>query len=271
MKVSVVIPTWNREESVVEAVRSVLRQTVPDLEVFVCDDGSSDRTGDRVRSLGDPRIRWMPGSRAGRPAVPRNRGIREARGEWIAFLDSDDAWLPEKLERQIGLAKALRCRAACSNAFRVVPGTEVRGALLAWRSRRVTFGDLVRTNQVICSSAVVERALLESAGGFPEDPGLKAIEDYALWLRIATMTDFAFVEDPLLYYTDDPSVSVRNESRSESERRAAVYDDFTRWAAERNVPRRYIGKSGGLLLEGGGSRFGPFGKAIGRLKRAIRP
>jgi teichuronic acid biosynthesis glycosyltransferase TuaG len=268
--ISVIIPTWNRATTIGAAVRSALAQTVRPLEVLVCDDGSTDGSEEAVRAISDPRVRWVPGDRGGRPAIPRNRGIREARGDWLAFLDSDDVWFPEKLERQIGAANVLRCGAVCSNAFRVVPDGGIGGELLAWRSPRVTFGDLVRENQVICSSALVERTLLEKAGGFPEDPQLKAIEDYALWLKIATMTDFAFVGIPLLYYRDDPSSSVRNEHRGESERRKAVYDDFTRWAAGQDVPRRYLGKSRALIREGAGARSGPLRKAIGRLKRAIR-
>src|SRR5262249_7122187 len=99
--VSVIIPTWNRAATVMAAVESALAQTHAPLEVLVCDDGSSDDSAQRVGALPDPRVRWLPGPRGGRPAIPRNRGIAAARGEWLAFLDSDDEWLPDKLERQL--------------------------------------------------------------------------------------------------------------------------------------------------------------------------
>src|SRR4051794_13419670 len=101
--VSVIIPTWNRAATLGPAIQSVLNQTYPPREVLVCDDGSTDNSVDVVAQLDDQRIRWLPGGRGGRPAIPRNRGIGAATGEWLAFLDSDDEWLPDKLERQLGL------------------------------------------------------------------------------------------------------------------------------------------------------------------------
>ena len=91
--VSVIIPTWNRAHTLPRAIESVLSQSLPILEVLICDDGSTDGTAEAVMAMArqDPRIRWLPGERGGRPAIPRNRGIRESRGEWLAFLDSDDA------------------------------------------------------------------------------------------------------------------------------------------------------------------------------------
>src|SRR5262245_1813867 len=100
-KISVIIPTWNRAQSVKRAISSALRQTHPPHEILVCDDGSTDNTEEVVRAMGDSRVRWIAGPHAGCPAVPRNRGIAASKGDWIAFLDSDDAWLPEKLEAQI--------------------------------------------------------------------------------------------------------------------------------------------------------------------------
>ena len=98
--VSVIIPTYNRQHTLLAAIQSALSQTLPPLEVLVCDDGSTDGSAEAVAALDDPRVRWLTGPHAGYPAVPRNRGLREARGEWVAFLDDDDVWLPEKLAVQ---------------------------------------------------------------------------------------------------------------------------------------------------------------------------
>lgn len=227
--VSVIIPTWNRAASIEAAVRSVLSQTHPVLEVLVCDDGSSDDTKNIIASIGDGRVKFIEGPRAGRPAIPRNRGIKLAKGKWIALLDSDDAWLPEKIEKQLSAAEKNNCKAACTNAFRVLPGQGRVSAYLQLKAKIISFDRLIYTNFVICSSALVHRDILEKAGGFPEDEKLKAIEDYALWLRVVTLTDFAYVEEPLVDYLDDAANSIRAEQK-EYVQREAVMEDFYQWS-----------------------------------------
>lgn len=241
MTVSVVIPTWNRAEFLGAAVRSALAQTAPPLEVLVCDDGSTDGSEAVIRSIIDPRVRWVAGDRVGRPAVPRNRGIREARGDWVAFLDSDDEWTEEKLERQLLLAGKTGCRAVCSNAWRKVSGGELPdGLLLTDPPARITFEDLLRGNRVVCSSVIVERSLLLRSSGFPEAPELKAIEDYALWLRIATQTDFAGSPEPLVRYNDDPGASLRKNDPAPVIQRARVLSDFRAWVEGGGAPAMYF-------------------------------
>jgi len=209
---SVIIPTWNRAHTIRRAIDSALRQSMPVLEVLVCDDGSTDETELIVSSIAarDSRVRWVAGERGGRPAIPRNRGLRESRGEWLAFLDSDDEWVSGKLEAQLDAVKRLRARAACSNAIRVAGDGHPLGALLDWNRPVLTFGDLLAVNRIVCSSCVLHRSLLEKIGGFPEEPEFKAVEDYALWLRVAVLTDFAYCRDTLVRYCDDPEASIRS-------------------------------------------------------------
>lgn len=228
--VSVIIATWNRSVSLERAVRSALVQTHPPLEVLVCDDGSTDDTEEVVRCLGDSRVIWLPGERAGRPAVPRNRGIRNSRGEWLAFLDDDDAWLPEKLELQLLEAGDRRCRAVCSDAWRVTPGSQPGAEpLLGAPGRPISFDDMLKVNHVVCSSMLVQRDLVAAAAGFPEAEELRAIEDYALWLKVADLTDIAYLARPLLNYTDVPGASIRKESVSVFEQRQLVMNSFLAW------------------------------------------
>lgn len=229
--VSVIIPTYNRAHTLVAAIRSALAQTTPALEVLVCDDGSTDATREVVEALADERVRFLACGRNGRPAIVRNRGIAESRGAWLAFLDSDDEWLPEKLTTQLALVHALRCLASCTNATRLVPGQGPAGTLLAFDQPRLPFGLLLRSNLVVCSSAMFHRSLLSHVGGFPEHQSVVAAEDYALWLKIATRTDFAFVAAPQVVYTDNPAASIRGVDPAAEQRRArAVFDDFLRWA-----------------------------------------
>lgn len=227
--VSVIIATWNRSASLERAIRSALCQTHSPLEVLVCDDGSIDDTEQVVRSIRDSRVVWLPGERAGRPAVPRNRGIRASQGEWIAFLDDDDLWLPEKIERQLLGAARFSAQAVCSDAWRVGPGSVGSELMIGGVGCRLTFSDLLRGNGVICSSMMVKKEIFKMASGFPEHPNLAAIEDYALWLRIADITAIAYVASPLLNYFDSPETSIRSKGITVYQQRKMVMNDFIAW------------------------------------------
>lgn len=229
--VSVIIPTWNRSELLLRAIRSVLSQTYPLLEVLVCDDGSTDNTEQVVQLIGDSRVRWLPGKRAGRPAVPRNRGICASKGDWVAFLDDDDMWLPRKLELQLELLKRTGCYASCTQA--VVGENDLYN--LGWCEPILSFKDLLGGNRVICSSVVVHRRLLNRVGGFPETAQLKSIEDYALWLRVATVTNFSFIFEPLAVYSDSPQTSLRAACVDPWFQKRLVLSDFIFWGAKRRI------------------------------------
>jgi len=239
--ISVIISTWNRSRAVERAVRSVLGQTVSVTEVLVCDDGSDDDTRDVLERMGEARIRWIPGPHTGRPAAPRNRGIGESRGEWLAFLDSDDEWRPDKLERQLAAAAKTVCGAVATNAERRLPDGAPGGLLLEWARDRIRFMDLVRDNVVVHSSLIVRREFAEAAGGFPD--GLRLPEDYAFNLRIATRTDIAYLADGLVLYADEPVASRRALFPAHREMRRDVLADFLAWAAEEEragrLPRRF--------------------------------
>ena len=228
--VSVIIPTWNRADTLLAALRGALDQTHSPTEILVCDDGSTDNTAEIVAGICDPRVRYLPGVRGGRPAIPRNRGIAASSGEWLAFLDSDDEWLPQKLEQQLALATRLRCRAACGNARRIIAGGIAADLLSPWPEEVKSLDDMLLINRVVCSSAIIHRSLLPRVIGFPEAPQLKALEDYAFWLRVATQTPFAYVHEPLVRYYDNLSTSVRRESISDEIRqRRMIYADFIAW------------------------------------------
>jgi teichuronic acid biosynthesis glycosyltransferase TuaG len=208
--ISVVIPNWNGAGTIENAIRSCLRQTAQPKEVLVCDDGSTDNSEEIVRSIGSGIVRWLPGSRSGGPASPRNMGIKTSNGEWIAFLDSDDEWLEKKLESQLALASSLGCKACSTNALRRVNGKLMDSILLDRRQGRITIFDLLRMNEVVCSSMMIHRTIANRAGRFNVSPSLKAFEDYDYWLRIALFTDIAYVEKPLVIYSDMPHVSLRS-------------------------------------------------------------
>lgn len=230
--VSVVIPTWNREKTLLAAVESALRQTHRVKEVLICDDGSTDGSKQLVEQLNDPRVRWLEGARCGNPAAPRNRGIHASTAQWIAFLDSDDEWYPEKLERQLEALRESRCRASCTNAIRVLPQGDV-GRLLTRPQGFIHFADLIPGNPILCSSVVVHREILQRSGGFPVGER-STIEDYALWLRVATFTDFLYLDENLVRYYDDlNNNSMRAHTpRTDLGKKMQVFSLYSSWCAE---------------------------------------
>ncbi len=211
-KISIIIPTYNRKAKIIRAIDSVLSQTVKPHEILICDDGSTDGTEVLVRQIRNTRIRWVPGKHTGLPAVPRNRGVQLAKGDWIAFLDSDDWWEKNKLEKQFQLIKKLQVKAVCSNAYIVNPHSDKKERLYFSKTdvkNVFGFNELLTTNYVICSSFLVEKRLVIECGMFPEEPTLKAIEDYALWLRISTKTKIGYSKTPLVHYFNNPDNSIR--------------------------------------------------------------
>lgn len=216
--VSVIIPTYNRVDKLKKTIESVLAQTFSDFELLICDDGSTDDTVTMVRQFADERIRWLSGSNSGGPATPRNRGIKDARGTWLAFLDSDDLWYTDKLEKQIALlTQNEKLKAVCSNANVLVNEELLTSPYFKDEpSKLLTFDDMLKVNGVICSSMLLHKSLAIQMGGFPEAHSFKAIEDYALWLSISMLTDIYYLKEPLLIYRDEPKESIRGEN-SQSE------------------------------------------------------
>lgn len=205
---------------------------MPPFEILVCDDGSTDNTFEIVKSLNNPKVKWIAGKHPGLPAVVRNRGIKESSGEWLAFLDSDDWWEKDKLERQLELIKKLQVKAACKNAYIVNPHSgKKEGLYFSNREIKDVFGfnELLKTNFVICSSFFVEKRLVEECGGFPEESTLKAIEDYALWLRLSTKTKIAYSNKPLVNYFNDPDNSIRSVWQNVKLQRKLVLWDLFKW------------------------------------------
>ncbi len=234
-RVSVIIPTFNRRESLIRAVRSCLEQTHPVLEILVCDDGSTDGSQEGIAELGSARVHWIGGTHAGRPAPARNRGLANAQGDWVAFLDDDDAWFPNKLEIQFRSLGGTGASASCTNAECIAPDQVSKGNYFRSASGPLTFVDLLAMNKVISSSLLAKKELFRIAGGFPESPELIAIEDYALWLRLATMTDILYCEEALVYYADTAATSLRAQRTDEAQMRHAVLSDLRSWTRTKEL------------------------------------
>jgi glycosyltransferase involved in cell wall biosynthesis len=269
-RVSVVIPTYNRARDLVRCLDSLVAQTYRDFEVLVCDDGSTDGSAAAVAAFEgrlDLRYDWQENS--GGPAGPRNRGIRLARGEYVAFLDSDDWWLPEKLGASV----------QCLNAgFDLVHHdlylVRHAGQRHFWRKassrtlRSPIAQDLMENGAAIVnSSVVVRRELLVAIGGFSEDTMLAASEDYDAWLRIAHLTErFTRLERTLGFYwagggnISSPQKTIRNLQRL----RELHFASNPRWR-DGSIPswQHY-------LLGRAHYRLGSHRLALGHLGKAVR-
>ncbi len=206
-RVSVIIPTWNRGRLVERAVKSALGQSYRNLEVIVVDDGSTDDTVHALLEIRDARLRVVERPHSGLPATGRNHGVALARGRYVAFLDSDDEWLGEKLDLQIAQLEAQpRLSLSYCDAFVEVNG-ERRGETLLQTSSMLEgriFGPLVLENFIPTSTVVARRSALRIAGGFDESTRLKTFEDYDLWLRIALRGEVGCVRRPLAVYHRHP-------------------------------------------------------------------
>ena len=204
--VSVIIPTYNRAHTVSETIDSVLQQTYPNVEVIVIDDGSKDNTQEILRGYGT-RIRNIRQDNAGQ-MVARNRGIREARGEIISFLDSDDLWLPHCLERHVRLLRKAPAEVPCSLANGWLHFSDGRKMTSFQNSHLVSsteeglclnMPDILATRFVMfCQFIAIRREALDKAQGFDED--LKFMEDYALPLRLSILGPWAFICEPLVIW-----------------------------------------------------------------------
>jgi glycosyltransferase involved in cell wall biosynthesis len=194
--VSVILPVYNRETMVARAIESVLAQTYRPLELIVVDDGSTDGTHAVLEAFGDRiTLLWQP---HGGAYVARNLALRHARGELVAFIDSDDAWLPERLALQVPLLRrpevglvfgdTVHLPRRARTSFRVSPPHRGRvAARFAW------------ANFVPTVTVLARRSCIEEAGGFSEESEISC--DYLMWFRIALRHELDYVDDVVAEYT----------------------------------------------------------------------
>lgn len=199
VRISVIIPTFNRAPYLGDAIRSVLAQQIDGIEIIVVDDGSTDHTPALVRAFEAP-ITYLQVPHSGQPAATRNVGLRAARGDFIALLDSDDLFLSAKLAAQFAaLAAHADAGLVYSNGhfFSAHPDA-VTGRVLDGLPTPSGdgFADLLRGNFLFPAVTLIRRSCLDVVGPFDEAPALCGVEDYDLWLRLAARF-------PLLYLPGD--------------------------------------------------------------------
>ncbi len=221
--ISIVLPAYNRAGSIRMAVESVLQQSFTDFELLVVDDGSTDGTMAQLADITDPRVQLLANPRNMGASAARNTGIRAARGDWVAFQDSDDEWLPQKLAKQIrrlaagsGETIACYCGMAIVGAPENIPGSRTTIRYIPDQTIATVEGNLLEQllarSFISTQTLVVRRTALLEIGGFDET--LPALEDWDCAIRLSLRGIFAFVDEPLvLQYFSDNSITRSREKR----------------------------------------------------------
>ena len=199
--VSVILPTYNRAHLLSESIGSVSAQTYSDFEILVVDDGSTDNTRAVVGTMEDKRIRYVGLTKNGGQAAARNIGIKEAKANLIAFQDSDDIWLPEKLDMQMSTLRESPPRTGvvytayeriCDNRSEILPSRRIMTKTGDVHAR------LLRGNFITTQTTLVRRECFKISGGF--DQGQRSMDDWDLFIRLSKDYDFAFVDKVLVKY-----------------------------------------------------------------------
>lgn len=223
---SIVIPIYNRAFLLKRCLTSIVTQTFTNYEVIICDDGSTNDCHEIAESFANKiSLTYFYDENWGGPARPRNRGIKAARGDWVCFLDSDDWWYPDKLEKI----------SQFTNQYDVIHHdcdiySKHGHKFLKARGRQLhapVFVDLMTGwNGLHTSTVCVRRQLLQECEGFSEERSLIAIEDFDLWLRLSEKTDrFLHIPQPLGgYWTEDGGISAFSEKSLKRER--AVFEKY---------------------------------------------
>tara|TARA_B100001769_G_scaffold67478_1_gene50229 strand:- start:247 stop:1083 length:837 start_codon:yes stop_codon:yes gene_type:complete len=195
LKISVIIPTYNRKHTLQRAIDSVLAQTFKPYEIIIVDDGSKDGTKEWLLQ-NYPSVQYIHQPNNGVSSA-RNKGIQISQGSWIALLDSDDEWMPEKLEYQSRFIELNRDSSFChTNEIWIRNGVRVN----QMKKHKKYGGDIFKHCLDICrispSSSIIKKDVFEEVGAF--DESLTVCEDYDLWLRVTAKFNILFLDEPLI-------------------------------------------------------------------------
>lgn len=213
-RVSVVMPTHNRAGFVGRAVASVLAQTESDLELIIVDDASTDGTGKCLAGLAgqDERIRVLTNTTSKGGGGARNAGIEASRGQWVAFLDDDDEWVPDKIEIQLAKLAASPDAVACSCSYEQYFSSG--SSKVVSLPQQVTLTQLLRGSVLGgASMCICSRAALQAIGGF--DTRFRSGQDWDLWVRLRLQGPIEVCEAPLVRYQAHDGVRITNNMKSQ--------------------------------------------------------
>lgn len=229
--ITVIIPTYNRVDFIEECINSVLTQTYSNLELLIIDDGSTDNTKNIVENIietsRDPRIKYIYQENKG-VAEARNTGIKNANGNLVAFLDSDDYWTKEKLEKQIKLIKTNDSDLVHTGFYIKDLNTITKSNLIKHNfDKRGLHFQLLKGNFICTSSILIKKECLDKVGFF--DKTFSPCEDYDMWLRLSEKKYiFDYIEENLLYYREYSSDNISKNIKNLEKANILILDEHTK-------------------------------------------
>jgi glycosyltransferase involved in cell wall biosynthesis len=211
MNVDIIVTTYKRFNLLPETLKSVANQSYPYWKCWIAEDGESKETYEAIKPfLQDKRFIYLPGTHAGFPAVPRNRGIRQGTAPYVASLDDDDLWLPKKLEDQVAfLENHPHCVLLGCNAFYWEGTKEWDQSRLYFKKNslgKIGYYKMLIQNRIVHSSAIFRRTAVEKAGLYSEGLNPPIGDDYELWLRIGALGEIWNLTEPLVVFRKTPLV-----------------------------------------------------------------
>jgi glycosyltransferase involved in cell wall biosynthesis len=271
--VTIVIPTYNRLEFVQQAITSVIAQTYMHWELIIVDDGSDDGTAGEINSMNNIHIKVLQLKHSGNIAYLRNTGVKEGSGEWLAFLDSDDLWIPQKLEIQLnnlireGKRWGYGGFELMNREMQPIPNKAgIYHPVSGWIAKEV----LTTEASVNIGTLMLKRSLFEEAGGFNEDDVLIYREDYELVIRLALRAETLAMPDLLVRVREHKGRST-NLFEYGNDRTAAVYERFLQTNPDKELAKIARRRMAGELAEGAVKRIRArkYSEASRRLWKAL--
>jgi glycosyltransferase involved in cell wall biosynthesis len=238
-KISVIIPTYNRAHLLNRTIQSVLNQTFHDLEIIIVDDASTDGTEELIKNFNDSRILYFRHEKNKGGSATRNTGIKHASGEFVAFLDSDDEWLPEKLEKQMEIFdKAPKTLGVVYTAFRY-EGGKSRITIPKYRGNIFEF-ILVNNCVGTASTPLIKKECFIKTGIFDEQ--LPCGQDWDLWIRLAQHYEFDFLREILVrYYPQSNSISMDKKAMINCPKMISKkYEQYIKNSSKRTQAKHYL-------------------------------
>jgi glycosyltransferase involved in cell wall biosynthesis len=242
--VSIIIPTYNREKLLFRAIQSVLAQTYKNFELIIIDDASTDHTATVVSNFCEPRIRFIRLDQNNGVSIARNTGLSLCSGDYIAFLDSDDAWVPNKLEKQIKIfEKSAADTGVVYSSINILDGLKINQKGNTINATGHIYEDLLYQNFVgTPSSVILRKNCLNSDIRF--DPLLRCCEDWDVWLKLAKDWKFVCISEPLITYLNHED-SQRGSTNSD-----AIISGYLRFLNRYHTPdfRKNVSRIGTFSL-----------------------
>jgi glycosyltransferase involved in cell wall biosynthesis len=250
---SVIIPTYNRADHIRKVLDTLVAQTFKNFEVLVCDDGSTDGTGEVVKLYADKlNLRYLWNENWGGPARPRNIGIKECKGQWVCFLDSDDWWYPNKLAECFKYTLEYD---VIYHSLDVIDNNKFGGKKVGRYLGDEVLKDLILNGNGIANSSVsVKKSIMDTIGPISESKELIAVEDYDYWMKIAAHTNkFKFIQQSLGAYLWETETNISQISKKRIYKEIYIFNKYINYLSPpdkieaRKVFNYKIGRYYGIL------------------------